>query len=61
LYSVTAAATRLGGRREIVQELAERLDLGRRKGQVNGRLLSEGEIERLGRELSEGTPDAQAG
>ncbi|MBE0610771.1 MAG: hypothetical protein IH609_15430 [Dehalococcoidia bacterium] len=46
-YSLSAAAAHLGLKREVVQELAERLDLGRRKGQVSGRLLSAGEVELL--------------
>jgi len=53
-YSLSAAAAHLGVKREVVQELAERLDLGRRKGQVSGRLLSGGEVERLRRALLEG-------
>ncbi|MBE0611628.1 MAG: hypothetical protein IH609_19765 [Dehalococcoidia bacterium] len=53
-YSPNAAAAHLGAKREVVQELAERLDLGRRKGQVNGRLLSGGEVERLRQALREG-------
>lgn len=57
-YSVSAAAVRLEANREVVQDLAERLDLGRRKGQVNGRLLSGGEVERLRRELREGKTGA---
>jgi hypothetical protein len=36
------------------QDLAENLNLGRRKGQVNGRLLSGGEVERVRQALREG-------
>ncbi len=57
-YSLSAAATRVGVKREVVRELAEKLNLGRRKGQVNGRLLSQGEIGRLRDALDSGEPGA---
>ncbi len=57
-YSLSAAAAHLGVKREVVQGLAAKFDLGRRKGQVNGRLLSQGEIGRLRDALDSGEPGA---
>lgn len=57
-YSLSAAAAHLGLKREVVQELAEKLKLGRRKGQVSGRLLSAGEVERLRDALDSAKPGA---
>jgi hypothetical protein len=45
---VSAAAFRLGTTREVLDDLAERLDLGRRLGQVNGRRFSGADLDRLG-------------
>ncbi|MCZ7577034.1 MAG: hypothetical protein M5U18_08355 [Dehalococcoidia bacterium] len=55
-YSLSAAAAHLAVKREVVQGLAAKFDLGRRKGQVNGRLLSAGEVERLRDALESGEP-----